>query len=72
MTDKLKELEYKVFELANKLSEQYIINLKLIKLIETIGNSEFIGYSIESESLNNSINNLNDMNSKFSAPIRWD
>lgn len=72
MKDKLKELEEKVNVLADKLREQYEINLNLIELIKTIGNSEFHVFRPDNERLNNSINKLNEMNSKFSNPLRGD
>lgn len=65
MAEKLKELEYNVHVLADKLREQYAINSKLIKLIEGIGNFAYSEYANEKDGLNNSVDTLNDMNKKF-------
>lgn len=71
MKERLEELEEKVNLLADKLREQSEINSKLIGLIKEIGHSEFFEHQ-EDEVLNNCINKLNEMNSKFSNPLRWD
>lgn len=69
MEDKLEKLEERVNVLADKLREQYAINSKLIELIKEIGDSEFHDYVSENQSLNNSVNKLNEMNYKFEKPI---
>jgi len=66
MEDRLKELEEKVNELANKLGEQSQINTNLIKLIETVNPD-----AMENLSVHNLITRLKEINHKFKTPLCW-